>query len=93
MPDRGQGSWLTRTPDAYNQAGDLEHAARPTGPDIVFGPYAPTRPAYRGQFGHTAALADLAGSAREIVTTDLDEGHVTVLVEIIQRSAIRAWTR
>ncbi|MBV9379508.1 MAG: TetR/AcrR family transcriptional regulator [Streptosporangiaceae bacterium] len=39
--------------------------------------------AYRGLLGHTGTLADLVDSAREIVMTDLDEGHVTVLVEMI----------
>ena len=39
--------------------------------------------AYRGLLSQTGTLADLVDSAREIVTTDLDEGHVTVLVEMI----------
>jgi AcrR family transcriptional regulator len=39
--------------------------------------------AYRGLLSHTGTLADLVDSAREIVLTDLDEGHVTVLVEMI----------
>jgi AcrR family transcriptional regulator len=39
--------------------------------------------AYRGLLGHTGSLAELVDAAREIVLTDLDEGHVTVLVEMI----------
>ena len=39
--------------------------------------------AYRGLLGHTGSLAELVDAAREIVLTDLDEGHVTVLAEMI----------
>jgi AcrR family transcriptional regulator len=39
--------------------------------------------AYRGLLGHTGSVAELVDAAREIVLTDLDEGHVTVLVEMI----------
>lgn len=39
--------------------------------------------AYRGLLGHSGTLAGLVDSAREIVLTDLDEGHVTVLVEML----------
>ena len=39
--------------------------------------------AYHGLLGHTGSLAELVDAAREIVLTDLDEGHVTVLVEMI----------
>ena len=39
--------------------------------------------AYRGLLGHTGSAAELVDAAREIVLTDLDEGHVTVLVEMI----------
>ena len=39
--------------------------------------------AYRGLLDHTGSLAELVDAAREIVLTDLDEGHVTVLVEMI----------
>ena len=39
--------------------------------------------AYRGLLDHAGTVAELVDSAREIVLTDLDEGHVTVLVEMI----------
>jgi AcrR family transcriptional regulator len=39
--------------------------------------------AYSGLLSHTATLTDLIDAAREIVLTDLDEGHLTVLVEMI----------
>jgi len=38
---------------------------------------------YSGLLTHTATLTDLIDAAREIVLTDLDEGHLTVLVEMI----------
>ncbi len=39
--------------------------------------------AYRGLLDHAGTVAELVDSAWEIVLTDLDEGHVTVLVEMI----------
>jgi len=39
--------------------------------------------AYRGLLDHAGTVAELVDSAKEIVLTDLDEGHVTVLVEMI----------
>ena len=39
--------------------------------------------AYRGLLDHAGTVAELIDSAREIVMTDLDEGHVTVLAEMI----------
>jgi AcrR family transcriptional regulator len=39
--------------------------------------------AYRGLLDHAGTVAELVDSAREIVLADLDEGHVTVLVEMI----------
>jgi len=39
--------------------------------------------AYRGLLDQAGTVSGLVDSAREIVMTDLDEGHVTVLVEMI----------
>jgi AcrR family transcriptional regulator len=39
--------------------------------------------AYRGLLDQAGSVAELVDSAREIVMTDLDEGHVTVLAEMI----------
>jgi AcrR family transcriptional regulator len=39
--------------------------------------------AYRGLLDRTGTVAELVDAAREIVLTDLDEGHLTVLVEMI----------
>jgi AcrR family transcriptional regulator len=38
---------------------------------------------YRGLLDRTGTVAELVDAAREIVLTDLDEGHLTVLVEMI----------
>ena len=38
--------------------------------------------AYRGLLDRMGTVAELVDAAREIVLTDLDEGHVTVLVEM-----------
>ncbi len=39
--------------------------------------------AYQGLLGRAGTVAELVDSAREVVMTDLDEGHVTVLAEMI----------
>jgi AcrR family transcriptional regulator len=39
--------------------------------------------AYHGLLGRTGTLAELADSARAVFEQDLDDGHVTVLVEMI----------
>ena len=39
--------------------------------------------AYSELLSHTETLTELIDAAREIVTTDLDEGHLTVLVEMM----------
>jgi len=39
--------------------------------------------AYRGLLDHTGTLAELVDAARSIFVEDLDAGHVTVLVEMI----------
>jgi AcrR family transcriptional regulator len=39
--------------------------------------------AYSELLAHTETLTELIDAAREIVTTDLDEGHLTVLVEMM----------
>ena len=39
--------------------------------------------AYHGLLDRTGTVAELVDAAREIVLTDLDEGHLTVLVEMI----------